>query len=333
MLKNNNRKKYILPSVLVIVMCMVCFVGVAWAWYEGHATVRVENIEAATYGVKVEVRDSTDSVVAKSSGTGSKQTLEIGSNSTYSVKITGTGNVSTGYCVLKFTDHVSKEEKIYYTPIIAPGESFKFTYQNGIFESVEGMPTTQWENSVKETKDTLTVETFWGTAEATMTEKEVLGRAPKAKPTATEIETTWTIKKAVRSDKYTSAPNQITDGKDYSHTDVITIPKKGTRITFTDDKKTSGSASNQVYVISSWKLDANGKWVIDMDGTNIAGDSGKGNSVIETVSSDGKTITYSYVTSKDNEHIRLCYHSKDKEADPVIYSLYTGEPGTAESNK
>ncbi len=333
-MKINNRKKYILPSVLAIVMCMVCFVGVAWAWYSGYTTVQVEDIKAATYGVKVEVRDSKDSIVAKSSETGSKQTLEIGSNSQYTVKLTGTGNVTTGYCVLTFTDHVLKEEMSFYTPAVAPGESFEFTYQNGIFNLDEEVSTTQWENSVKETKDTLTVETFWGTTEEETIEKNVvLGRKPKEKPVATEIQTVWTDKKAVRSYKYTSAPNQIAAGKDYSYTDVITIPTKGTRITFTDDKKTSGSASDQIYVISSWKLTENGDWVIDLDGTNIAGDSGKGNSVIETVSSDGKKITYSYVTSKDNENIRLCYHSKDYDVHPDIWSLYTEEPGTAESNK
>ena len=329
-MKIMNRKKHILPSVLVIVICMSCFVGAAWAWYTAQSAAKVADIEAANYGVKVEIFDSKNQLVVDSEDSGVSHALDLTSNSTYKVKLTGSGVASTGYCVITFTDHVTKEVQKCYTPAIAPGVSYEFTYRNGVFETVEGMPTIQWENKVKATKDVLAVEAFWGTTEETaMGADVVLGREALAKPSQTIIETKWTDKYAVRSDKYTTAPNQIAAGKNFSYTDVITIPKKGTRITFTDDKKTSGSASDQVYVVSSWKQ-VQDEWVIDLQGTNIVGASGNGTSLIETVSSDGKEITYSYVTSKDNEHIRLCYNSKDKTANPVIYSLYTGETSTAE---
>ena len=98
-LKKIDRKKYILPSVLVILLCVICFVGTAWAWYSGHATAKVEEINAATYGVQVEVMTAADdSVVAKTSKTSTKQVLRFDSNNEYKVKLQATGVATTGYC-------------------------------------------------------------------------------------------------------------------------------------------------------------------------------------------------------------------------------------------
>ncbi|MBQ9080417.1 MAG: SGNH/GDSL hydrolase family protein [Clostridia bacterium] len=88
----------------------------------------------------------------------------------------------------------------------------------------------------------------------------------------------------------------------FSSTDVFTVPKAGTKLTWTDP---SGYAANSVLTVSSWKQE-NGVWVLDRDEpmyVGVGGDSAKINS-IESVSSKG--VTYSYVTYKDNENLRLC---------------------------
>lgn len=347
-MKTNNRKKYILPSVLIIVMCMACLVGVAWAWYTTHTTAKVADIEAATYGVKVEVLNTSGTVVTETSDFASTQTLRFDSNSKYTVRLTGTGVASTGYCVVKFTDRVTNEEKSYYTPAIAPGESFEFTYHNGIFESVEGMATIVWENIIKATKDTLTVEAYWGTAnvdkmEAVLMETgATVGREALAKPASQTVETNWTIGYNIGSYNHAVGPNSITPGQHYAYTDVITVAKKGTKLTFTDDKKTNSWASNGCYVVSSWKQNSSGEWELDLGGTNIPGKY-KASKTITCASGydtfierygtedDDGSITYTYITSKDNENIRFCYYAgKGTTEFPEITMTYSGETGTAE---
>lgn len=138
----------------------------------------------------------------------------------------------------------------------------------------------------------------------------------------------------VGSSNHTTFKNKINkDGGLYSYTDVITIKKAGTKIYFTDNDTYSNSdvgyASPSAYVISSWKYE-NDEWVIDLDRANYAG-SNASDSVIAKKTSAG--MTYTYVTSFDNENIRLGYRSGQSTTFtpavyPTIYSKYTGEEGT-----
>lgn len=125
------------------------------------------------------------------------------------------------------------------------------------------------------------------------------------------------------------------NGGSYSYTDVINIAKAGTKIFFTDDNTNSngdsGFASGAAYVFSSWKME-NGEWVLDVDGANYRG-CGKSDSEISKITADGKGVTYTYVTSKDNENIRLCFRSGQSTsftpgAFPTVYVEFTGEIGT-----
>ena len=345
-MKFMNRKKYMLPSVLVIVMCMACFIGAAWAWYTAQSAAQVADIEAATYGVKVAIYDSKDQLVVAGKDSGALHALDLTSNSTYKVKLTGSGVASTGYCVITFTDHVTKETKSYYTPSIAPGTSFELTYRNGIFETVEEMPTIQWENKIKATKDVLTVEAVWGTTEENAMEQDVVvGREVFAKPASQTVVTNWTIGYNIGSYNHAVGPNSITPGQHYAYTDVITVAKKGTKLTFTDDVKNNSWASDGCYVVSSWKQnETTGEWELDLNGTNIPGKYKASKKITcadgydtfierygtDTTDTDG-SITYTYITSKDNETIRFCYYAgKGTTKFPTITSTYSGETGTAE---
>ena len=69
--------------------------------------------------------------------------------------------------------------------------------------------------------------------------------------------------------------------------------------------------SVNAYIISSWKQ-VNGAWVLDTDGTNIAGVGAK-TSGIAVYNSTTEIVTYTYTTQKDNEHNRLgCYGTPGK---------------------
>ena len=113
------------------------------------------------------------------------------------------------------------------------------------------------------------------------------------------------------------------DGVGYSYSDVFIVEKAGTRITFTDP---SGSSSdNTVFIISSWYEISD--WLLDMQGIMIRGNDTR------VISSSETGTTYTYVTSTDNEALRICYPSGQQSADasithPPIYFEVTNEPGT-----
>lgn len=122
----------------------------------------------------------------------------------------------------------------------------------------------------------------------------------------------------------------------YSYTEVFTIPKAGTTVTFADNNTNNngdtGYASNGALVVSSWSKDSSGNWIFNSDGSNYAG---SGNALSDVlVSYKNGVVTYSYTTSEDNENLRLCFCSGQKstftpEAFPTVTAVYTGAQGTA----
>lgn len=126
----------------------------------------------------------------------------------------------------------------------------------------------------------------------------------------------------------------------YSYTNVFTIPRAGTRITFVDTPASgsggSGYASGSVYVFSFWKQDAQNEWVLDDSFHHFPG-VGYTESVISSITGD-KELTYTYITAKDNENIRICYHSGELKNDtnvpyPAVTAVWTGEKSTMEIYK
>jgi hypothetical protein len=86
----------------------------------------------------------------------------------------------------------------------------------------------------------------------------------------------------------------------YSYTSIITVPKAGTTISFTDSA--APFADTAVWVISSWRA-AGETWVLDTDGANFTAQD-----PAFLTDSNGQN-TYSYTTRRDNEHLRLCLHT------------------------
>ncbi len=139
------------------------------------------------------------------------------------------------------------------------------------------------------------------------------------------------------SDKHNNFPEQLVENGDrYSYSDVFTVEKAGTTITFCDNNTNAGGdlryASASAYVISSWKQ-VDGEWVWDRNGANIAGSNGDMTSLVEHKMENG-ALTYSYTTHLDNEHLRISFRSGQKgsftpAAYPEVVAEYTGNAGTA----
>lgn len=120
----------------------------------------------------------------------------------------------------------------------------------------------------------------------------------------TELDVKWNNGYAVISPNNPYGFSEVyAKSSEFSTTDVFTVPKAGTQLSWIDD--TSGFAANSVLIVSNWKQQ-NGEWVLDYDApmfVGAGGDSEKKSS-IEIVSS-GK-VKYTYITTYDNENLRLC---------------------------
>ena len=145
----------------------------------------------------------------------------------------------------------------------------------------------------------------------------------------------------ITSDLDKNDPVQLLENVEgYSYSDIITIPKAGTRLTFTDyngeDAVDDTYADETVFVLSHWE-EQNGVWVIEHPGDNYTGLDGRSGEIADIVR--GEYAEYSYVSSYDNEKVRLCYASGQtkkntrKLAFAKVYLEETHETGTLLSSK
>jgi hypothetical protein len=101
----------------------------------------------------------------------------------------------------------------------------------------------------------------------------------------------------------------VANGSAYSYTDVIVVPKAGSKVTFTDTNKNGSKfCSNSALVFSTWTKDGE-NWVFT---SGVKGEEG-------TFSSPA--VIYSYTSTKDNELVRLCYRSEEKAGAPIDAAL------------
>lgn len=283
-----------------------------------------------------------NTLVATGNAPSNTQSLDLDSNETYNVKVTNSGMTTDAYYKITYVDHVTNETQSVYTPAVAAGGSFEFTYQNGVFdaETESGIATILWENRIKSTKDALKVEVLKDAPEGEIIEANaVLGRAPMSKPDSTYPATNC-------NQGAISTTGEIVEKANYVYSDPIVVEKAGTKITFTDTVKADSHAGSDVLVISSWTEDANGGYVFDSNGTNIPGQykpekamtfrymtaeeaAEQGYDTFIERYKSGK-IEYMYITSKPNEVIRLCYCAEEGTTSfPKIVQTYSGETGTA----
>ena len=98
-----------------------------------------------------------------------------------------------------------------------------------------------------------------------------------------------------------TTPNEINESaKDHLYSDVIRLPMRGTKITFTVKNPTFDTDS--IYNISFWLEDGDG-WTLDTEAPNIKND--KNINIIKK--EENGVATYTYISSIDGECIRFCY--------------------------
>ena len=116
--------------------------------------------------------------------------------------------------------------------------------------------------------------------------------------------------------KVNAANLKLESAEGYSYSDVITIKKAGTTITFVDNNTNSngdlGFAGSDVLVISSWQKNHSGVWIPNGQGTSYAGTGSNLSQIV--VSYYNGAVTYSYTTATDNESIVLCFKSGQTES-------------------
>lgn len=129
--RNDGLTSLLLPSFLGIMICTVCLAGGTFAWFTASQTTATQTIVAANYTVGIEVFDQANQLVGESN------TIAL-SKGTYTVKLTASGDATTGYCILDFGDDIEPK----YTEQIAKGENI--TLNLVVNESVNLTITSVW---------------------------------------------------------------------------------------------------------------------------------------------------------------------------------------------
>ena len=141
-----------------------------------------------------------------------------------------------------------------------------------------------------------------------------------SKPDDFALSLTWT--RGIVTSKNHSKPHQIISSLVYVYSNVIHIEKAGTTITFTDPN--ASIADDTTLVISHW-IPSGDSYVLDTTAGNYTGTSEK-----ISLTAYGETH-YTYVSSRDNEYIRICVRQSPSSTVPV-YSEYTNATGTDHQN-
>ena len=135
----------LLPSVLAILLCMVCLCEMTWAWFSSTQKGEIAPIKSAEYEIVVSVKDGDTPLSV------TDNTVELRKGLTYTVNMVASGTASTGFCVLSYAPSGAGENPgsvRLYTAQIASGATFSFTL-----------------NATNATSDlTLTFSPQWGTS-------------------------------------------------------------------------------------------------------------------------------------------------------------------------
>lgn len=145
-----------------------------------------------------------------------------------------------------------------------------------------------------------------------------------ARPTTTTLNVTWNQGYIVYSEHnatYAESGYFYRESNDFATTDVFTVENAGTKITWTDAD--GYYANRNAATLSSWKK-VDGEWVLDKDGAMFVGCSGSASAAIESAAVNG-AVTYTYITSVDNENLRLCISRAGDSA--VALPTITAETG------
>lgn len=114
----------LLPSVLAILLCMVCLCEMTWAWFSSTQKGEIAPIKSAEYVIVISVKDGDTPLSV------TENTVELRADHSYAVKMIASGTASTGFCVLSYTPSSAGENPggvRLHTEQIASGATFSFT--------------------------------------------------------------------------------------------------------------------------------------------------------------------------------------------------------------
>ncbi len=113
--KSDSIFALLLPSLLGIFICAVCLMGSTFAWFTASQSTATQTIAAANYEIKTDVIGVEESKTKTVAATNGIYNLASGK---YSVKLTASGDATTGYCILDFggtkvyTNQIAKESAV-----------------------------------------------------------------------------------------------------------------------------------------------------------------------------------------------------------------------------
>lgn len=114
-----NIMQLLMPSVLGIIICLVCLAGMTWAWFTDTGEVSAALLRSAQHKVQVEIKDDATETEVKSGGNG-EYTLQV--NTLYYVTLKVEKSTSKGGF-----SAVSVDGDTYYTERMQKGDSITFT--------------------------------------------------------------------------------------------------------------------------------------------------------------------------------------------------------------
>ena len=116
--------RLMLTSVLGILMCMACLCSATWAWFNAGVEASGNKVQSGSFGLDVEVFDSTGEKVAVIEQAGGKTICVFSQAGLYSVSLETSDDttVSKGFC------DVTAAGKRYNTSLIKKDESNPFCF-------------------------------------------------------------------------------------------------------------------------------------------------------------------------------------------------------------
>ena len=241
-----------MSSVILVMCCLMCFVSVSWAWFTSTASVTTEQIVSATYTVDYLVYEKGDETKVVTPDESGGYTLDP--SKIYTVKLTPSGNASTGY--VKFTADGEDYTTIQLAPTDDPitfelsgYEALTAEYSWGIAQaSGEETPVDDEEEIYKDIA--ITYYSFGDdsskkpTGKASViaaTETEKANKVFTSLPTAPEY-TGYTFDKWTLSDGTEFDPEKDTFYQDTELYATYTVNKYGYSFVISDTETVSGEA-------------------------------------------------------------------------------------------
>lgn len=111
--------RLLVPSVLGLLICVVCLSGATLAWCSVNVQIRPQSLTAANFDISVSVQTKGGAVVPE----GENGVYSLSSGTEYKITLTvgGTASLTSGYCIMQTGDAK------YHTVPLRAGDSLSFT--------------------------------------------------------------------------------------------------------------------------------------------------------------------------------------------------------------